>query len=223
MNLWLSSFPRSGNTLLRQVLHAGWGLATGSVFGEDLGDNVALIRSCGHVELLKVPRGKELLLVNPHDVPVKTHLLPWSDSERAVYILRDGRAACVSLWHFWKRETPLEDIIAGRSAHGSWSEHVLTWTAKARIEAFLRYDQLVSDQDEVLRQLTPIFGEPVADPFRPLRDRAQLAAREGKWVRPESNWRDHWSPQLEDLFMRHHEAAFTRYFGEDTSGAGLAA
>lgn len=217
MTLWLSSFPRSGNTLLRQVLHAGWGMATGSVFGEDLGDNLALIRACGHVELRTVECDGGRLLVNPHDLPVKTHLLPWSDGERAVYILRDGRAACVSLWQFWKGQVPLEDIVCGRFQFGSWSDHVLGWTEGARIEALLRYEELVGDPGPSIRELTRVFGEPVADPATPLRERALLAARDGTWVRPETDWREHWSPALEELFMRHNEPAFTRFYGESAA------
>jgi len=214
MALWLASYPRSGNTLLRQMLYAGWGLATGSVFGEDLGDNLALIRACGHFELRTVTRGSERLLVNPHQVPIKTHLHPWSPEDRAVYMLRDGRSACVSLWHFWKREVPLEDIVSGRARFGSWSDHVLAWTEGAKVQELLRYEDLVADPGAAVRKLTAVFGEPVADPVTPLRERALLTAKDGTWVRPETNWRDRWSPALEELFMRHNEPAFTRFYGE---------
>jgi len=212
MPLFLSSFPRSGNTLLRQMLHAGWGLASGSVFSVDLGDNLPLIRASGHIELCRVMVDGAERLLNPHDLPLKTHLLPQFADDRAIYILRDGRAACVSLWHFWQGSVSLEEIVKGQTPFGTWSDHLLAWTERAQIELLVRYEEIISHPGNVVGGLTNLFGPPLADPTAPLRDRADLATRDGRWVRERSDWRTHWSEALDDLFMHHNAPAFDRFY-----------
>lgn len=208
MTLFLASFPRSGNTLLRQILHSGWGIASGSIYPKDVGDNPALIRACGHVEFKRIRRNTDTLLLNPHDLPVKTHELPPDETGNAIYVLRDGRAACVSLWHFYDKQLSLEDIVCGRSRFGTWGRHVSSWLNSGRVSALIRYEDMVSKPDEVTRVLTGLFGSPAGDPMQPLQRRDDLAAADGKWVRSLNNWQAHWSDRLEDLFMQHNRSAY---------------
>ena len=77
--IWLASYPRSGNTLMRNILYEVYGLSSGEFHREE-----------GHYL-------EEDYFSHPF---VKTHLLPLqlepSDSSiRAVYIVRDGRDALV--------------------------------------------------------------------------------------------------------------------------------
>lgn len=221
MTLWLSSFPRSGNTLLRQMLFAGWGLCSGSVYHRDLGDNVGLIRACGHVDLRLVggPHGVEAL--NPHNLPIKTHGLPQGRGDQAIYIVRNGRAACVSLWHFNHRAMPLADIVCGRTQFGTWSDHVMAWLGQESLLAVLRYEEMIGAPDAVVAALTTVFGPPRADPAEALRARNALAAQEGTWVRPESDWREDWTEECEALFCRHNAPALARLAQRtDTANAG---
>lgn len=212
MTLWLASYPRSGNTLLRQMLFSGWGILTGSIYQKDLGENLDLIRSSGHVELKFVRKGDRLLVSNPHNVPVKTHRLPdHGPADRAIYVIRDGRASCVSLRHFHKGEFSLEQIIRGQTPYGTWGDHVMAWSAAPNVSALLYYDDLVAGSDRILVQLTKLFGEPCDDPLEPQRKRALLAAKDGKWVRPHSRWEDEWSDEAEELFFKHNHAALNHY------------
>ena len=48
--IWLASYPRSGNTLLRTVLWHCFGLRSASLYPEDLGGNAALKSYIGHVD-----------------------------------------------------------------------------------------------------------------------------------------------------------------------------
>jgi hypothetical protein len=57
---------------------------------------------------------------------IKTHESP-PDDNPALYVVRDGRAAAVSLWEYYNRSIPLEQIIAGRHRAGTWSDHLLAW------------------------------------------------------------------------------------------------
>jgi hypothetical protein len=212
MTLWLASFPRSGNTLLRQVLFSGWGILTGSIYARDLGENVELIRSCGHVELRRTVRDGQRLLRNPHNVPVKTHRLPeYGPNDRAIYILRDGRASCVSLWHFHKGRHTLEQVIRGETEFGTWSDHVQAWSAAPIVTTLLHYDDLAAGSDIVLAELIKVFGQPSDDPFEPVRKRSLLAAQDGVWVRPKSRWQDEWSDEAEALFRKHNHTALEYY------------
>jgi len=213
VTLWLSSFPRSGNTLFRQILFAGWGLSSGSVYHRDLGDNLALIRASGHVDLRLVngPHGIEAL--NPHNLPIKTHDLPPHRAARAIHVVRDGRAACVSLWHFTNRALPLADIVCGRTRFGTWSDHVMAWLAVEGLLAVVRYEDMIARIETVTAALVPIFGPPRGDPAEALRNRAALAEAEGTWVRPASDWREHWSDACEELFRHHNAPALERLAG----------
>lgn len=222
MTFWLASFPRSGNTLLRQVLHAGWGVVSGSVFRTDLGDNLALIRACGHVDLKMVRRGEGWVFLNPNDVPVKTHFHPDTPEERGIYIMRDGRAACVSLWHFWKREIPLDAIVRGQARFGGWSDHVLAWTERARPDLVVRYEAMLENPAALVAALSERYGQPHGDPLAPLRERSKLAQVDGTWVRPPSDWRSHWSRALEDLFQQHNSPAFARFYGSESPASPAA-
>ena len=48
--VWVASYPRSGNTMLRTVLWHCLGLRTASVYPNDLGGNKDLEDYVGHIE-----------------------------------------------------------------------------------------------------------------------------------------------------------------------------
>ena len=48
--IWLASYPRSGNTLVRTILYQCMDLKTGSVYSNDLGGNSNLESYVGHIE-----------------------------------------------------------------------------------------------------------------------------------------------------------------------------
>ena len=213
MTNWISSFPRSGNTLLRQVLHAGWGVLSGSIYPEDLGDNADLIRLCGHVELPRLESAGGLQLVNPHNVFVKSHQVKPLKG-KTIYIMRDGRAACVSLWHFLKRTVPIEQIIRGESFAGLWSDNLISHIDQADLALQLRYEDLVADPSDAIRQIAGMLGKPVGDPRKPLEDRDAIAAKAGKWVRRKSDWTQDWNPERDALFWQHNAPAMERFYPE---------
>lgn len=182
--VWLASYPRSGNTLLRTILWHCFGLRSGSYYLQDLGGVKALEEYVGHVEF-----GPEKLeWLRTASIPLmKTHEPP-SDDRYTIYIVRDGRAVCVSLWEFFGRKIPLEQVIAGEHYFGTWSSHVLRWRPwDRRGTLLLRYEDLRSDLDPVLGRLQQYLRvDPVRDKIPA---RSSIAGVGGRWVRMESDWR----------------------------------
>ena len=181
--VWLASYPRSGNTLLRTILWHCFNLRSASVYPQDLGGNRALEEYVGHIE--HGPQMLDQLRENGISL-VKTHRHP-RDPNPAIYVIRDGRAACVSLWMFYEKTIPLDAIIEGRHLFGTWADHVRAWNPRNRPNTLLlAYEQLKHDLpgslDKISRFLSrPIIGERVPD-------RNTIAARDGRWVRKESSW-----------------------------------
>src|SRR3954468_8987783 len=133
MLVWLASYPRSGNTLLRTIFRNAFGISTYSVYNENEArvfdaQGGGVTEMVGHANLGSSPeafldqarRSEAPVLVKTHDRPV--------DAERAIYVVRDGRAACVSYWHFRnelaQRPTSWDDIIHGTVFPGSWTQHL---------------------------------------------------------------------------------------------------
>jgi len=80
---------------------------------------------------------------------VRTHeFIP--DDDRALYVVRDGRAALASfskylLHNFAEVNDPLSDLIQGKKWPGRWSDHVEGWLARpASATLLLRYEDLSS-------------------------------------------------------------------------------
>ena len=181
--VWLASYPRSGNTLLRTILHHCFGLPSTSVYAGDLGGNRALEAMVGHFEGPVPPPGC------PPDAPllVKTHRRP-SDDAPAIYVVRDGRAAAVSLWEFYGRRFPLRALIVGGGPHQTWSEHLAAWRPWARPGTLLlRYEELTGDLPGALPKLAAYLGRPVLSDRIPAR--TDLAALGGRWIGEYSDWR----------------------------------
>lgn len=150
--IWLASFPRSGNTFFRNVLYEVYGLES-STFHQD----------------------KDRPLDEDYaSYPfVKTHLLPDqlepSDPDMpAVYLVRDGRDALVSLAHHRKdivepgsdlTHNLIEAIIARGGSHfGGWSENVRAWSQRAVI--IIKFEDLIEDPIREVEKLRSIVNLP---------------------------------------------------------------
>lgn len=133
--IWLASYPRSGNTFMRNILYHVYGLE--SSVHHNLPD-----RSSPD-DFFKYP-------------VVKTHLLPkdlepFHRNEPSVYIVRDGRDAIVSeAWHRKNFHAPksklhynmMDAILADKDSHfAGWSRNVIDWIKKA--DVIIRFEDLV--------------------------------------------------------------------------------
>ena len=193
--IWLASYPRSGSTLLRLMLWHGFALPSTSVYPRDLGGNAALAREVGHFECgAAVPDGSA-----EGPLLVKTHGPP-PDSGAAIYLVRDGREASVSLWRFKGRQDSLRAVIGGVLPAGTWAAHVRAWDPLARPDTLLlRYEEMVSDPPSALESIGTFLGRPVRSTRLP--GRAALAALDGRWVcAVPSDWSRDASPRDGRLF-----------------------
>lgn len=181
--VWLASYPRSGNTFLRTVLWHCFGLRSASVYPKDLGGNRALEEYVGHIE--HGPHARKQLLESGISL-IKTHEYP-KDGNPAIYVIRDGRAACVSLWRFGQKVIPLEALIEGRHRFGAWADHVRAWQPRDRANTLLlTYEGLRDDLPGSLAKISRFLARPIVGERLP--DRNAIAAMDGRWVRQESRW-----------------------------------
>lgn len=142
--MWLASYPRSGNTYVRAVLHAAFGTAVESKYDEDYD---AFPASFGQMIGRSSP--DRFRIVKTHDIE--------NDDAPTIYIVRDGRASVVSYFHFCRRfefERSMESIIAGETPFGSWSGHVRGWAPTTRKDTlFLRFEEITARPDDAIEQL----------------------------------------------------------------------
>jgi hypothetical protein len=195
--IWLASYPRSGNTFVRTILWQCFGLRSASVYPSDLGSNRALEDYVGHIEhdanhRIAFPSGA-LKLVKTHEHP--------RDDGRAIYVVRDGRDACLSLWKFYDKKIPLLAVIRGEHRFGTWAAHAKAWRPAERPNTlFLRYERLVDDLPGTLRALSDYIQRDVTSSVLP--DRDTIAGVDGRWVKSKANARAELTPDLLAEFDR---------------------
>jgi hypothetical protein len=218
MIVWLASYPRSGNTFFRIVLHHAYNLKTFSVYDDPLLDRIGVAEVVGHADL---PAPVAELRASSDVFFIKTHDLP-SDDSPAVYLIRDGRDALVShakyVLSFNRKkgglfqneakefERTLEKLIAEKPQFGGWSEHVRQWTQRPAT-VVVRFEELIaSPQAQVEKaiaslgmNLSALSGGAVPD-FVTLQKQSPEFFRKGK----SGGWREEMPPRLQELFLRHH-------------------
>lgn len=205
-DLWLASYPRSGNTYLRTILNHCFGLKSASICGGDLGRNAALESYVGHYDhslpgVIAAPPGQKLI--------VKTHAPPPDDGP-AIYVIRDGRAATASLWQFLGQSVSMRAVIAGDTDFGTWSDHLQAWDPRNRPDTlFLRYEDFADKPAATIRRIGEFIDAPVISFNIPSRDK--IAAADGRWVRKQSRWQEVMRPGDLVMFDRVNAEAMRDY------------
>jgi hypothetical protein len=152
MIIWLASYPRSGNTFARLILRHVFGLRCLSLYDEP--PNKALPPD----RLDRVRASSRCILVKTHEGPL--------DESPAICVIRDGRVAIDSYYHYLRQEVdkplPVENIIAGPIPSLNWSAHYHAWDlAKRPNTLLLKYEELKSDiTRQVARLATFLQIEP---------------------------------------------------------------
>ncbi len=231
--IWLASFPRSGNTFFRIMLHEVYGLSSSEY----------------HLEA-RYPRDPDY-----RNYPiVKTHLLPYQlepvDPDiPAVYLIRDGRDALVSIArHRSDIIAPGSDyatnlreaiIAENRTFFGGWSENVNQWRRRATI--MIRFEDLISEpiaSIESLRRFMelppprttemPTIDQlrrrklPFAPPYHETLSPEELAQWQRKFFRrgKVGSWKDEMPESLQDLFWKlHGHTMIALGYGEESRQA----
>lgn len=221
MIVWLASFPRSGNTYFRLLLHQLYGVSTRELYAKTLPEENAetatvIANWVGFEEWDSV----ESLMADPRPTFIKTHELPTDDSP-AVYIVRDGRDAIVSYAHFildFEEKPSPEDyprvyrervrqLITSKTHFGGWSEHVRAWMSRSAPTAVIRYRDLLKEPEhwttEAIKELN-IDLTTATDRELPTFD--HLKEQEPKFFRrgKVGSFQDEMTKEEEELFWRHH-------------------
>lgn len=135
MIIWMGSYPRSGNTLFRIILHHVYDIPTYSCQDDPEMFEHGVAEVMGHTKLpdLKV----QLLRLHEYETDpqfIKTHAYGYDipKAYKAVHIVRDGRAAVVSLAHRmvskgrFNRSFPAA-LWNRVSAKGKWGHFAMSW------------------------------------------------------------------------------------------------
>ncbi len=167
MLLWIASHPRSGSALTRSILYRCFGVpsltdkrwrGTGKP-GTISGITGTTTTDRTPDELPDLAREDERL------VGVKTHGFPPTGTERAIYVIRDGRAALSSYKRFLEGQRidrDIRNIILGTSRLRCWSEHVKDWLAQPWERVLvLRYEALSQPSAETLNAISTFLGLPI--------------------------------------------------------------
>ncbi len=215
MRVWIASWPRSGNTLVRLLLRHLYAVPTPSVYD---GLDKTECRLAGMLDELSAVAG-ETSFAKTHDFPRE------SDDSSAIYVVRDGRDAAVSYANYLRDGLGgpvdpgatvgelLEQIIAG-DPFGGWSAHVTAWTTRrAGRTVVIRYEQLVQQPVEIIANAMVALGVDLhlrADAqlpsFAALHERWPVFFRRGKT----GGWREVMTPRLHALFRARHGDAMRR-------------
>ncbi|GGE00747.1 glycosyltransferase [Planktosalinus lacus] len=152
MKCWIASFPRSGNTFFRNILYYVYGIES----------------STWHKETT-YPVDQNY---DKFDF-VKTHLLPEElepsdENIPAIYLIRDGRDALVSIAHHRSdivepgsdfKTNLKEAIFADEGSYfGGWSNNVTQWTKRADI--IIKYEDLISNPKKVFERIEKLISLP---------------------------------------------------------------
>src|SRR5262245_22109003 len=153
MLVWLASYPRSGNTMVRIVLRQAFDLNTLAVYPEKNGRRTNMrvrLDFGGHAEDLEALRqGPEPHLVKTHDGP--------TDDAPALCLVRDGRDVLVSYANILSYDPNhgggrsvselLHMLILSTDQFGGWGNNVLAWRARtgSAPTVWIRYEDVLQD------------------------------------------------------------------------------
>ena len=215
--IWLASFPRSGNTFFRVVLHEVYGIESGEFHNKEAGPNEEGYEDYPVVKTHLLP--SELVPPNP-DIP-------------AVYLVRDGRDAIVSMAHQrkdliewdsnYENNMHMAILAEGGSYFGGWSKNVSEWIKRASV--IIKFEDLIKKPIECVERIRHIIdlpdpmverlptfrklkkkkydytsGEKLGFPVEEIRNGRKKFFRRGKV----GAWKDEMPSDIQQLFWQHH-------------------
>jgi hypothetical protein len=166
MIIWVASYPRSGNSLTRQILRQCFGKVSYALRSGNGPSDRSDLLGTGTFEgkpedFLRSARSDEKMWF------VKTHLPSDVDEyEKVIYPFRDARAAMTSYRRFQHDvnglDFTLEEIIRGRPPLENWSQHVAWALARPQQDTLLlRYEELRRPTPECLQLISIFTGLPI--------------------------------------------------------------
>jgi len=218
MDCWIASFPRSGNTYFRNILYFVYGIES-STWHEE--------------EAYPVDENYDAYkFVKTHLLPSK--LVPSNPKIPAIYLVRDGRDAVLSIAHHRKdivkpgsdlKTNILEAIVAEQgSFFGGWSRNVSEWIERA--DLIIRYEDLVKEPKKIFERVNKLIPLPPPNwdklpSFQEMKSGKAMYGGANKMAnRPDidigdfankffrqgksGGWKEEMTPEMQDLFWNHH-------------------
>jgi hypothetical protein len=229
-DVFLASYPKSGNTWLKFLLCQ---LATKAEV--DFQTAEELLPGIGHQQHSKgiLPSSGRL---------IKTHEPYRSEYRKAILLVRDGRDVLVSYYYHNVRVGRLTGefgdslpiLLEGKTDfYGSWHDYVHSWLDSKVYQngdvCLVRYEDCLSTPNEVLERICGYLGitatsaeiQAAIDANTADKMRAKEAAGDDSIVKhkkpvffvrkaSKGNWRDYFSPEQHDLFMQKAGSAMKR-------------
>ncbi len=169
MIVWLASYPRSGNTLLRIILRNCFDVwsygdvATSGTGDPEFSNLGGLLHYSGErgalISRLRGTSGFHF---------VKTHAETPEPKDRAIYVVRDGRAAVHSYQRFLRDlenlDFTLEQISVGWPLAMTWAQHVSNWIDNPNV-LFLRFEDMTAEGCPPLEAISKFIDRPILRPF----------------------------------------------------------
>lgn len=126
----LASFPRSGNTLCRQVIEQCFRIPTYTIYSSDT--------------IWTDRQWPEDAQTGAPCYFVKTHGFA-KPAGSVIYIVRDPRDAMISYWHYTERSngTPQQHTLEQYLCDGLWSAHVQWYRQQSAV--FIKYEDMLAD------------------------------------------------------------------------------
>lgn len=124
-DIFLVSYPKSGNTWMRFIMGAIGGKEIDFVNMEDIVPDI-YANSKRKLDAMPSPR-----MIKSHEMWLKE-----SNYHRVIYIYRSPYDVCVSYYHWYKKYAPeqfdsfndfFESFIEDDLPHGGWGEHFQSW------------------------------------------------------------------------------------------------
>lgn len=195
MITWIASYPRSGNTLYRMLLHYAGDVNTYSIYSDQ---DIVGMGAAGVIGHKQLPYNLQRCRESDERFYIKTHGLP-IDESFAIYIIRDVRDVMVSYAHYRQEiegceddfDTILRRLIAS-DRWGGWSNNVRMWTLRQRVAVVYFKDMLSNPASLFPTATIPSFDE--------LHTRWPKFFRKGKV----GGWRDEMSSEIEQLCWERH-------------------
>lgn len=227
MIVWLASYPRSGNTFLRIVLHCLYGVPTYSIYEDD--DPVGQRVGTDLVGYRPKPVDRTMMSESAEIYFTKTHKRHKGDRHRAIYLVRDGRDAVISharlrvsqqhaaerdrrmMFETFLREEIARPYIDGQPSSGTWGGNVLSWLGVVKApRTILRYEDLVVDpRGSVERAVSSLLPELVPNTAADIPSFGDLHRVDPLFFRRgvAQSHRDEMSDELHELFWAQPENA----------------
>ncbi len=217
-DVFIVSFPRSGNTWLRKMLANAFHpeLAAQNPLSYDLVRRTVVDM---YQEWAYLPKDQTPRLIKSHESFTKHY-------PKVVYLYRDGRAVTASYYHFLRKmenysfdfDTFLAQSLKGDFQYGSWQAHIESWLRqKPRIPFHpVRYESLLENPVATLGEICRflgIGGEPGAIENAVKNTAVAMAT-------PNKKYADVVSSKWLTLFNEKHQDYFFEHAGETMQKLG---